>query len=286
MTLVAVLRSQIWHYHLIRFLSRSWAAFLVVVGSTAPGFTSPIVVSLLSALVSIGLMGWLQGWTVFRRNVWENALITLIVPTAVLILVYGPQFLWAVASMGYKDHQDTVGVSLHLQKYAAKEGQFRRELAEAKARADNWRDAYNGISKGEIVPDRILNAEETDKMHAELVQVATVARRAKQTEYPKVEISPAFYEDRESAHLALQLFNIFKASTWDAKWPMVHSKTMAAFLYAHPRVGVIIYTDDRSNKGDWLMWTLKDAGITATIAEDMIPGLQETLICVGNKQFP
>ena len=123
-------------------------------------------------------------------------------------------------------------------------------------------------------------------MHAELVQVATASRHAKQAESLKIDICPAFYEDRESTHLAFQLFNVFKASAWDAKWPTVHSKAMIAFFYAHNPVGVIIYTEDRNNQGDWLMWTMKDAGINTTVAPEMIPGLQGTLICVGNKQFP
>jgi hypothetical protein len=285
-TLLGVLQNKTWHHNLIQFLHRACAAFLVAVGSTGPGFISPIVVSVLSALISIGLMGWLQGWAVFRRNAWENGLITLFIPTIVLILVYGPQFLWAVASTGYKEHGDTMSVASRLQEYAGKETQFQHELAEAKAKADNWRDAYNGISKDERVPDRILNAEETDKMHAELVQAATTARNAKNMKSVRIEVNPAFYDDRESTHLAFQLFNLFKASHWDANWPTVHGKTTSGFFHAHYPVGVIIYTDDRSINGDWLMWIMKDAGINATVAQEMVPGLQGTFICVGYKQFP
>jgi hypothetical protein len=279
--LIAIFRNPMWHGHLFRFSYRVWLNFLSMVGSTGPGFLSPVLVSLLSIVGTMFIIGYIQGLTVMKQHWIENACIGLVVLFATMILVYGPQFLWEVAKTGYEDRQSMVQQVQRLQPYAQDEKRFQHDLAGAVAKADHWQDAFNEISKGEIVPDRILNPEDTDRLHQKLTDYA---RNSGDRRYSTVAIAPAFYEDQESSHLALQLLRVFKESRWNAHWETAHSKPLMTRLNLSPPVGIAIYTDDPHNQGTWIMWMLKDVGVDSYVAEDTPEGFHGTLLCVGYKQ--
>jgi hypothetical protein len=56
-------------------------------------------------------------------------------------------------------------------------------------------------------------------------------------------------------------------------------------LTSYP-VHVLIYTDGSAHNADWIRLALNDVGVDATVPEQMPPGIEGTVICVGYKQFP
>jgi hypothetical protein len=104
-TLLVIFRTQLWHYPLLRFTYRVWTSFLASVGSTGAGFVSPILVSFLSIVGTILCIGFLQGIAAMKKHFWENAAITVVVFVTVMLMVYGTQFAWQVAHIGYDEHK-------------------------------------------------------------------------------------------------------------------------------------------------------------------------------------
>jgi hypothetical protein len=170
-----------------------------------------------------------------------------------------------------------------LSEVAKTEDARKHALAEAQAKADNWQQAYLGVSKGEWIPDRILNSEETDKLHDQLLRLA---RDSKSKEFSRVEVTSAFLEDRESSRLAGQLLKVFQDSGWAAHWPTSQSKEMKDFFLTSYPTHVLIYTDGSAHNAEWIRLALNDVGVDATVPEQMPPGIKGTMICVGDKQFP
>lgn len=219
----------------------------------------------------------------------QNLAIVLGATIAGNLLWYLPVLGWVAIKTTYQDHQATTVTVLrlqdkiqHLQDYATREEQYHHELSEAQAKADHWRDAYTSISKGEIIPDRMLSKEDTDRLHGKLLEIA---RHTVDRKYLTVSIAPVFYDDEESAHLASQLLRVFKDSGWDVRWESPHRKLLQPRLNASIPIGIAIYTGDPRNEGDSLMWILKDVGLDSHVAPDTPEGFQESLICVGYKQM-
>lgn len=189
----------------------------------------------------------------------------------------------------YRDHQELNSENErlsqrvdHLSQFAKNEELLNHKLTEAESKTDNYQQAYLGISKKERVPDRILNAEESDKLHANLVRDA---KANKNKSFLRVDVSPVFYDDRESSKFAFQILQVFQESGWDARWPKSRSGSLTTFFRTSMPVGVAIYSDDR-NKGQWVALELRDAGIDADVSHNPPPDIKGTLICVGYKQFP
>ncbi len=181
----------------------------------------------------------------------------------------------------YVDHRESRDTIEHLRDFALREDLLERNLDAAQAKAGQWREAYTAISKGELVPDRILGFENTERLHGKLVEYAEHAGDKK---YSTVKIAPAFYQDRESLELSFTLLKTFKDSKWRAEWEPAHSKALTTQLNLSPPTGVAIYSDDPRNQGTWIMWMLKDVGVDSYVSESTPEGFSGTLICVGYKQ--
>jgi hypothetical protein len=245
-------------------------------------------------IVALTVMSWLSavvhGFLKRRKIEREGAFCFTVREslTSGLLPLAGVSFLAAIAwgisatVIIYQDHQDKAERIQNLQSYASSEVQMNNELAEAQAKANNWRDAYTSISKGEVVPDRILSREEIDKLHDRLTELA---KNSGDINFVKIEIAPFRYEDRESLNFASQLFNIFKGAKWNVRWKTSYDKAFADEFNNSMPLGVVIYTDNQS-KGSFIMWTLRDAGVDARVSLDVPAGFRGTMICVGNKQFP
>jgi hypothetical protein len=250
--------------------------------------------------VALTIVGWLSAVVhsflkrrkiekrgAFSFAIRESLTSGLLMLAGVAILTAG---LWAICVVVtvYRDHQRLVASNSDLSRkiqglndVAQHKEEMDRKVLEAQSKADNWQQAYAGISKGERVPDRAVSAEETDRLHTAL---ANYAEHSGDRKYSTVRIAPAFYEDRESTNLALHLLRVFKDSHWNAQWEKEHSKPLeTSFNYSTP-VGVAIYSDDPHNEATWIMWMLKDVGVDSYVAEDVPAGFKGTLICVGYKQ--
>lgn len=114
-TLVAVFRYPDWHPEILRFSFRVWSAFLVHIGSTGPGFISPILISACSITLTIICIGYLQGWAAMKERWVENVLVTGVVFVTTLLLIYGPQFVWQVAKVARDERKAEVGIITRLQ---------------------------------------------------------------------------------------------------------------------------------------------------------------------------
>jgi hypothetical protein len=283
-TLIAILKHCAWHDPLFRLLHYSWTAFLTTnVGSTGHGFANSIIVALLTIVGTVFFFGYLHGRDAMKKHFWESAIIGLTVLVVVMILIYAPQFIWQVVQAGYDNHEQSSSTIQHLSEFSRRESELNHNLTEAQSKADNWQQAYVGVSKGERIPDRILNSEQTDKLHDQLLRLA---RDSKSKEFSRVEVTSAFLEDRESSQLAGQLLKVFQDSGWVAHWPTSQSKGMKDFFLTSYPVHVLIYTDGSAHNADWIRLALNDVGVDATVPEQMPPGIKGTVICVGYKQFP
>jgi hypothetical protein len=93
-----------WNHAVTNFSHSSWHNFLNLVGSTTAGFVSPFVVSLISILATVLIIGQMQGRAVMKQHWVETACISLLVLVGTMIAVYGPLFVWTVARTAYEDH--------------------------------------------------------------------------------------------------------------------------------------------------------------------------------------
>jgi hypothetical protein len=281
-TLFAVVRVPEWHLQLLRFLYRAWQFFLVHVGSTGPGFISPVIVSLLSIIGTLLCIGYLQGRPAMRKHFWENAAITAVVFITVMLVVYVPQFAWEAVRAVCNDHQALVNRVGELHDYAKNKQQFDDELRHARSEAERWHSAYSGLSRGDIHPDRVLNSEESNKLFEAL---KTMSKDPRNKDYIIVELGAV--QDREATRLGWQLYKIFHEAHWNIKPRPKLGKEFDQISSHSLPIGIMVWADDQA-KGTWLGWMLKDAGLPEVYVNPYpVPqGFKGEVIWIGYKQWP
>ena len=271
----------LWLLHLLHLARDGW---LLLVSATSTNTLGFIVWT-----VALTIVGWLSAvvHTVLKRRkierrgafllaVRESLMSGFLLLMGVLALT-GVAWAFSVSVTVYRDHQRLVGQISDLSQFAARKEQIEHDLNAANSKADNWQQAYLGVSKGERVPDRILDSENTDRLHVRLMDYA---KNSGDRRYSTVKIAPAFYEDQESSDLALYLLRVFKDSHWSAQWEARHDKNLKALLNLSPPVGIAIYSDDPHNQANWIMWLLKDAGVDSYVAIDVPQGFKgDTDLC-------
>jgi hypothetical protein len=104
-TFILVFSNHEWHDHLVRFLERAWKAFVAYNGSTSPGFVNSILLSFLGVLLFAIFIYFREGMKAMTDHAWENGLLAVLALIAGIFIVYGTQFAWEVAKVGYKDHE-------------------------------------------------------------------------------------------------------------------------------------------------------------------------------------
>jgi hypothetical protein len=231
----------------------------------------------------------IAGIQAFRRSFREgyrDAFIGL----AAFALISLTAWVACIPFVVYEDHQHLVYLIRGFQNRPSVVKQLHTELSATQTqarqndqRANYWRDAFIAISKGEMVPDRLLSVENTERLHNKLEELAKASHDPK---FITTSIAPAFYEDDESAHLASQLLRVFKDSGWKANWQVSRPELLKMRLNSLIPVEIVIFTDDPHNQGDWLMHILKDVGLETSVAPDTPEGFKGTFICVGYKQGP
>jgi len=108
LTGIGILFARTWRPHLYNLLSRTWLNFLRYLGTTGAGFITPILVALCTVVGTLAVIGYLHGRQAMLKHWWENAAITAVVTTAVLLIVYGPIFGSELAETVYEDHENLV----------------------------------------------------------------------------------------------------------------------------------------------------------------------------------
>jgi hypothetical protein len=97
-----------WRTPLFHLFAHSWRSFLFSIGTTGPGFVSPLLISLLGVIAALLCIGYLRGKDAMLRDWRENTAITALVTLTVLLVVYGPQFAWVFVRVVHEDHKNLV----------------------------------------------------------------------------------------------------------------------------------------------------------------------------------
>jgi len=92
--------------HFLNLLARSWRLFLVWMGTTGLGFLTPVVVFLLTVVVTLLVIAAQRGTDAMKDHWKETAALTVGATLCVMLLVYGPIFGWSVIRTVYSDHEN------------------------------------------------------------------------------------------------------------------------------------------------------------------------------------
>ena len=103
---VCVLHNPEWHAHLLRISGRAWDVFVAQdVGSTSRGFTSALMEAIFGIAAVAAMTGYFLGWAELKKHWFETVIIALFALPTITFAVYGTQFAWEVARIGYEDHK-------------------------------------------------------------------------------------------------------------------------------------------------------------------------------------
>ena len=92
--------------HFGNLLARAGVLFLHWMGTTALGFFTPVLIFVLSVVVTLGVVAYQRGMEAMRQHWKETAALTAAITLGVMLLVYGPIFLASVVNTVYDDHQE------------------------------------------------------------------------------------------------------------------------------------------------------------------------------------
>ncbi len=105
-TAILVFHNPEWHPQLVRFIFRVWQKFVAYnAGSTSPGFVSSIFLSLFVLMIVAAYIASVDGFKAMREHFFETASLAVLALFTAILVVYGTQFAWEVASVGYEDHK-------------------------------------------------------------------------------------------------------------------------------------------------------------------------------------
>jgi hypothetical protein len=219
-TFVAVFWTAEWHQDLLRFSDRVWLAFLVHVGSTGPGFISPIILSVLSIVLTMACIAFLEGVTAMLKHWWETAVMTAVVLVTSIVLVYGPQFIWQLVRVAREDHRTVVASS---QQLATDNKSLRNQLSDAthnaeqqceQAKGDEIKQLKKRVNAACFNPDRRLGPMEQEQLFSALKRIRIEMEKQKQT--PTFRFN-GFSGDAETSRFAATLWPIFQNAGWTWK---------------------------------------------------------------------
>jgi hypothetical protein len=224
-TFLAVLRAAEWHGDLSRFLYHVWVTFLSYIGSTGPGFVSPIILAVLSIVLTLVAIGFLQGWAAMLRHWWETALVTGVVLVTTMLAVYGPQFIWEVVKVAREDHRALASWNEQL---IAHDKDLSGKLKDAQDNAEQRCEAASNVSKDLEIhrlrkllnagscfnPDRNLTPMDESRLFKNLKALCAQMEKQKQ---PCAYRLTGFAGDAEGGRLSTKLWPIFQGAGWQPK---------------------------------------------------------------------
>jgi|SRR5580704_1437516 hypothetical protein len=270
-----------WH-HFLNLLARSWAAMARATGTTTLGF--------LVWTLSIAAVGWAATVTgrwlelkrekadkPFRKAVGSSLWPGVFLGAGVCGLVLMALAVFGVRTI-YGDHQALVGRIRELDDYAKNKADFDRRLSWAEGEVKHWQDAYQRAARGETKPDRIMNHEEEGALYDDL---ARLTKDPRNKEYIKIKLTSV--SDRESRQLANQLWQVFQKAHWNVPIDPKFSNADVTALNSASVEGVTIFTDDPTNHGVFLQFSLRDANIDSQVYRLPAPNLKGTVIVIGLK---
>jgi hypothetical protein len=296
-TLIAILWTAEWHPELMRLSNRVWIAFLVHVGSTGAGFISPVILSVLSVVLTMVCIGVLQGRAAMVRHWWETALITVVVLVTTMLAVYGPQFIWQVIKLTREDHR-TIAESN--QQLIAENKDLHSKLSGALTNAERQCEQNKGTEIRRLKsrlngacyrPDRHLTKEDRAVIFAALQKITD--EQKKQGTVPSIRLM-CFGGDLESCNFQSELWPIFRNAGWTMRTeaPSEQSKKnfeaqRAWLLQKGHFEGVTVFDKDQKGWGWALSIPFYERGFgemwTPRPDHTELPGVDGLTIWVGYK---
>lgn len=192
-------------------------------------------------------------------------------------VVESPKFTFPVPQVPAIEQSQTERI-----KKAQQEAQAERDDAR------HWREAYEGVTRGDRHPDRHLDSEDQRRLRE---QLRRIAKEPRNKDYIKIDFGMS--SQIESAHLGWQLYQIFREEGWNLPSKPksdVPKELQAEFQgYGGPNYaqGILIFTDDPQNRGRYLSLILEDCcRLDAIVNPRGIPlNFKGTLLWVGVKQY-
>ena len=278
--------------HFVSLLLRALHNFLGLLGTTALGWAAPLLGSLLTIGLTLYFIQRREGRVAMLGHWKQNAVVTLKLMFIVTLVIYFPLLSYSVIRTVYDDHESLVSHVRELRHYAENQKQQEEQLTQLRSETRHWQDAYQRMARGETHPDRILSSEESNALYEKLREISKNPRNKEfANDFVKVEFGSV--QDREASHLAFQLSQIFREAHWNVAWKSLPATAPgrpipkeSEFIYLAP-AGVTIWTERPNDKGTFLMWSLKDAGLDVSVNPGPIPlSFKGTLVWVGYKQIP
>jgi hypothetical protein len=107
--IILIFRNPEWHGHLLRLTHQSWGVFVAQdIGSTRRGFLNGCLEAIFGIAAVAVMTGYFLGWKELRKHWIETAIVALVAFPTVTFVIYGTQFAWEVAKVGYEDHASLV----------------------------------------------------------------------------------------------------------------------------------------------------------------------------------
>jgi hypothetical protein len=137
-------------------------------GTTGLGFFTPFVVFMLTVGATLVFILWAQGKDAMRLHWRQTAAVTSAVTLSVMLVVYGPIFLWNVVKTVYGDHGNLV-----LQNSGLKEQNDKLAIKNGEVDSKNKQlEDENKTLKGKGGKERIVKVEGPCKLTAEQINPA------------------------------------------------------------------------------------------------------------------
>ncbi len=274
--------------HFVSLLLRALHNFLGLLGTTALGWAAPLLDSLFTIGLTLFFIQRREGRVAMLAHWKQNATVTLKVMFKVTLVIYLPLLSYSVIRTVYDDHESLVSHVRELRRYAENQKQQEEQLRQLRSETRHWQDAYQRMARGETHPDRILSSEESNTLYEKLREIS---KNPRNKEFVKVDFGSV--QDREASRLAVQLSQIFREAHWNVTWKSLPATAPGKpipkefeFIYLAP-AGVSVWTEQPNDKGTFLMWSVKDAGLDVTVNPSPIPpSFKGTLVWVGYKQIP
>jgi cell division protein FtsB len=262
--------------HFVSLLFRVLHNFLASLGTTALGWAILLVDSFLSIGVVLYFIWRREGRAAMISHWKKNAAVTLMAVVVVNLIIYGTLLVFSAIRTVFDDHESLVAQVKELRHYAENKNQLEEQVKQSRSEARHWQDAYQRMARGETHPDRILSSEETNSLYEKLREIS---KNPRNKEFAKdfVKVNFGSVQDREASRLAVQLFQIFREAHWNVTWKSLPATAPGRpipkefeSIYLAP-AGVSIWTEQPNDKGTFLMWSLKDAGLDVIVNPSPIP---------------
>lgn len=262
---------------------------------THMGTTALAVLLGMSRFIQTSLPHWRSDMRKLWNDIGKGATVT--------VIVWSGLFVFCIFEAAKNDHQTQSKVASGLRDENTRLTAENSHLAnndtgaqiktaedEARSERDNarrWREAYEGVSHGELHPDRHLDREDQRKLREDLERIAKDPRNK---DYIKLDFG--MNTNPETQQIGWQIYMIFREAHWNVPpkaktdFPKEVRDQMQSDGGANYASGIFVFTDT-PERGRYLGMILKSCcGLQSIVNPRGIPqNFKGTMLWIGNKQF-